>query len=83
MEIGSKQIPPVEMTKVVNTLLGMDGASLADAILQKEIIGNVVASDGAGVKLDPEALNLQKVTSLIGQEGANFQPGPPPAAPSP
>lgn len=83
VEIGVKQIPPVEMSKAINTLIGQEGANLADAILQKEIVGNVVANDGAGVKLDPEALNLQNVLSMIGGDGASLQAGPPPAAPSP
>jgi len=75
VEIGSKQIPPVEMTKAINTLIGQEGANLADAILQKEIIGNVVANDGAGVVLDPETLAAQGALSLIGGDGASFQGG--------
>jgi hypothetical protein len=74
VEIGSKQIPPVEMSKIINTLLGMDGASLADVVLQKDI-GSVVANDGAGVVLDPEALANQDVMSLIGDDGASLQGG--------
>lgn len=72
VEIGSKQIPPVEMTKIINTLVGQDGASLADIVLQKDI-GSVVANDGAGVVLDPESLAAQGALSLIGGDGASFQ----------
>lgn len=74
VEIGSKQIPPVEMTKIINTLVGQDGASLTDIVLQKDI-GSVVANDGAGVVLDPEALASQGALSLIGNDAGSFQGG--------
>ena len=74
VEIGSKQIPPVEMTKIINTLVGQDGASLADIVLQKDI-GSVIGNDGAGVVLDPEALASQGALSLIGNDAGGFQGG--------
>lgn len=73
LEIGTRQIRPVDMPTILSTLVGMDGASLADAILQKDIGGQVVANDGAGVVLDPEALSSQAVLSLIGGDGASLQ----------
>jgi hypothetical protein len=72
VEIGSKQIPPFEMAKIINTLIGLDGASLADVVLQKDI-GSLIGQDGAGVVLDPEALANQDALSLIGNDGASLQ----------
>ena len=72
VEIGSKQIPPFEMAKIINTLIGLDGASLADVVLQKDI-GSLIGQDGAGVVLDPEALANQDALSLIGNDGAGLQ----------
>ncbi len=71
VEIGDRLIKPSEMSSIINTLVGMDGASFADAIVRSKL-GAAISNDGAGVKLDPDTLHNQINPSLIGLDGASL-----------
>ncbi len=72
VEIGGRLFEPSRMSQLINSLIGLDGASLTDAVLLKQIGANVVANDGAGVALDPDALVGQDAASLIGSDAASL-----------
>lgn len=76
VEIGSRQIQPKDMTGLINSLIGQEGANLTDVVLLKQIGANVLSNDGAGVVvLDPNSLIGQDAASLIGQDGAGIVAG--------